>query len=270
MTSEAIGIARRRSNFDWVLVAGLVLFTLVLFPAIASLFWTPYGNTLATGLAEPGPAHWFGTDATGRDVIASLMSAALATLVLAAFATLICLMLGVPIGVAIGVRYEGHLPDVPVLSLPAAALAIALVVSGLGAPGNLTVILAIVVPGLPAAATLVAAALRPLWRLDFVTSARLAGLSPLLTAQRHVLPRLLPPFIAVAFELLAAALLIEVTLAFAGLGTVPPGTSLGLMLRDGQQFITIRPLLVIAPGLVTVAAALSLLIVAARGRHGLR
>ena len=112
--------------------------------------------------------------------------------------------------------------------------------------------------------------MRPLWRLEFVTSARLAGLGSFSTAQRHVVPRLLPQLVAIAFELLAAALLIEVTLAFAGLGTLPPGTSLGLLLRDGQQFLTIRPLLVIVPGVVTVAAALALLVVAARCRNGAR
>lgn len=270
MTIEAAYAPPRSPPFDWQLLAGLVVVALVVLPALLSLFWTPHGNTAFATLAEPDATHWLGTDAAGRDVLSSLMSAALASLLLAGFATLVCLLIGAPIGAFIAPRYEGEVPSVPTLSLPAAALAIALVVSGLGAPGNLTVILAIVLPGLPAAVQLVVAGVRPLWQLDFVTSARLAGLSSFSTAQRHVVPRLLPQLVAIAFELLAAALLIEVTLAFAGLGTLPPGSSLGLLLRDGQQFLTIRPLLVIVPGVVTVAAALALLVVAARCRNGAR
>lgn len=270
MTTDAIHASPERPDFDWHLLGGLVIVALVLLPALLSLFWTPHASTTAATLAEPDATHWLGTDAAGRDVLSALMSATLASLLLAGFATLVCLLIGAPIGTFIALRYEGEVPSVPTLSLPAAALAVALVVSGLGAPGNLTVILAIVLPGLPAAGQLVVAALRPIWQLDFVTSARLAGLSAFSTAQRHVVPRLLPKLVAIACELLAAALLIEVTLSFAGLGTLPPGTSLGLMLRDGQQFLTIRPLLVIAPGIVTVAAALALLIVAARCRNGAR
>ena len=270
MTTEAAYAAPGRPTFDWQLLAGLVIVALVVLPALASLFWTPHANTVAATLAEPSAIHWLGTDAAGRDVLSSLMSAALASLLLVGFATLVCLLIGVPVGAFIALRYEGEVPPVPTLSLPAAALAIALVVSGLGAPGNLTVILAIVLPGVPAAVQLVVASVRPLWQLDFVTSARLAGLSSFSAAQRHVVPRLLPQLVAIVFELLAAALLIEVTLAFAGLGTLPPGTSLGLLLRDGQQFLTIRPLLVVAPGVVTVAAALALLVVATRCRNGAR
>lgn len=270
MTSDVAYAPSERAPFDWQLLAGLVIVALVVLSALLSLIWTPHAGTIAATLAEPDVIHWLGTDAAGRDVVSALMSATLGTLLLAAFATLVCLLIGIPVGTAIALRYEGDVPPVPTLGLPAAALAIALVVSGLNAPGNLTVILAIVLPGVPAAVQLVIVSLRPLWRLDFVTSARLAGLGAFSTAQRHVVPRLLPPLVATAFELLAAAVLIEVTLAFAGLGTLPPGTSLGLLLREGQQFLAIRPLLVVAPGLVTVIAALALLLVAARCRNGAR
>jgi peptide/nickel transport system permease protein len=270
MTADVAYAAAPRAPFDWPLLAGLVVVALVGLAALLSLVWTPYAGAVATPLAEPGVLHWLGTDAEGQDVVSMLMVATLSSLSLAGFATLLCLLAGIPVGAVIALRYEGDMPGPSVLGLPAFALAIALVVSGMGVPGTLTVIAAIVLPGLLAAVLLVVAYLRPLWRLDFVTSARLAGLGPLSTIQRHVVPRLLPPLTATAFELLAVALLIEVMLGFAGLGPLPPGTSLGLLLRDGQQFLTIRPLLVVAPGLVTVITALALITVAARCRHGAR
>jgi len=119
MTTEAAYAAPGRPTFDWQLLAGLVIVALVVLPALASLFWTPHANTVAATLAEPSAIHWLGTDAAGRDVLSSLMSAALASLLLVGFATLVCLLIGVPVGAFIALRYEGEVPPVPTLSLPA-------------------------------------------------------------------------------------------------------------------------------------------------------
>ena len=81
-------------------------------------------------------------------------------------------------------------------------------------------------------------------------------------AQRHVLPQALPRLVALGLELLAAAVLTELSLSFAGLGALPPGSSLGLMLREAQQFAMLRPLLVIAPGAAVMLFALGLLLAA--------
>ncbi len=53
-----------------VLTGVIVLFTLV------SLFWTPWDPTaidVANRLQPPSAAHWFGTDALGRDLLTQLM-----------------------------------------------------------------------------------------------------------------------------------------------------------------------------------------------------
>jgi peptide/nickel transport system permease protein len=102
----------------------------------------------------------------------------------------------------------------------------------------------------------------PVLAADYVAAARLAGLGWLGAGQRHVVPMVLPGLVALGMELLAAAMLIEVTLSFAGLGVDGAGLSLGTMLRDGQQLAQARPLLVVAPGAVAVVTALALLIAA--------
>jgi ABC-type dipeptide/oligopeptide/nickel transport system permease subunit len=66
----------------------------------------------------------------------------------------------------------------------------------------------------------------------------------------------------------AAALLVELTLSFAGLGVDGTGLSLGTMLRDGQQLAQVRPLLVVAPGAVAVLTILALLVAASGLREG--
>lgn len=268
MTAELALDPPRRPPINWLLALALVLVAAFVLPALAALFWTPFGNTTSTPLTQPDATHWLGTDAVGRDLVSLLMLSLLSSLLFAWFSTLVALLLAVPAGILVALRLDHDGPDLSPLALPALALAVGLVVSGLGAPDNLTVILGIVLPGFVVTTSSVARAFRPCWQRDYVTSARLAGLSSFSAAQRHVLPSFLPGLSAIGLDLLAAALLIEVTLTFAGLGILPPGASLGLVLRDGQQFLALRPLLVIAPGLVAIGAALAFMLAASGLRGG--
>ena len=245
--------------------AGLGIVALVAGLAVLSVVWE---GSVGTPLAEPGTRHWLGTDPVGRDLVPALMGAASTTLPLALFGTIVCLFVGMPVGVALSRSGSAAGQAQHPVALLTPALLIGLVVSGLGASGYLTLLASIALPGFVLVAISTRDVLAPLWRQDFVTSARLAGLGTLSAAQRHVLPRLLPRLAANACELLAAVVLIEVSLSFAGLGVRPPGTSLGLLLREGQQFVTVRPLLVIMPGVVVVVLVLGLLLAAAglRGR----
>jgi len=268
MTLEA---APARPGIDLRVALGAVLALLVTGLALVSLAWTPHGAALLTPLAEPDAIHWIGTDATGRDVVSLLMSATLTTLLLAIFGTLASLFLGIPVGAALAILRPATPLSAHAVAMVPPALLIGMVVSGLGAPANLSIFLGIALPGTVIAAVITRQVLAPLWQRDYVTAARLAGLRPLAAAQRHVLPRLLPQLAALGLELLAIAILVEVSLSFAGLGVLPPGASLGLMLREAQQFMAIRPLLMLVPGAVAVATALALMLAASglRGaRHG--
>ena len=55
----------------------------------------------------------------------------------------------------------------------------------------------------------------------------------------------------------ALALLVEVGLAYAGLGPQPPRPSWGRMLADAQTLAGLHPRLVIVPGLAILVAVLS-------------
>lgn len=245
--------------------SGIALVGIIAFLALISLVWTPHGGAPggAAPLAEPGPAHWLGTDQSGRDVVSSLMSATLMSLLLAWFATLVGLLIGVPLGSVLAARFgagaKRHLVLVGILP---AAVCFGAVFGGLQVQSTLSVFLAVAVPGAVAATAASRAIMAPVLAADFVSSARLAGLDWLGATQRHVVPMVMPQLIALGMELLAAAMLVEMTLSFAGLGVDGSGLSLGTMLRDGQQLAQVRPLLVVAPGVVAVVTTLALLIAA--------
>ena len=251
--------------------AGIALVTIIALLALISLVWTPHGGVAgsATPLAEPGAVHWLGTDQTGRDVVSALMSGTLMSLLLGWFATLVSLVIGIPAGVLLATRFgAGSQRQLVLVGILPAALCLGAVFGGLRMQSTLSVFLAIGLPGAIAAAVAARAIVSPLLAADYVSAARLAGLGWLEAGQRHVVPLVMPQLIALGMELLATAMLVEVTLSFAGLGVDGTGLSLGTMLRDGQQLAQVRPLLVIAPGAVALVTALALLIAAGGLRAG--
>ena len=260
---------------DARLIAALGVAGAIGLAALVSLVWTPYAAGLAglgPQLADPGASHWLGTDGGGRDVLSGLMSATLTTLLASLFATLIGLLVGVTAGIALSSRTQsGEVGEISLAGLTAPALLIAVVLAGLGSPGLVSIILAVAVPGAVLVARSTRAEAGRLRALDFVAAARIAGLTPMVAAQRHVMPRLLPRLAALGLRLLAVAVLIEMGVSYGGLGLAAPAQSLGQMLHDAQGLLQVKPLLAVAPGLVGLAFAMALEIAAGRlagGAHG--
>lgn len=76
---------------------------------------------------------------------------------------------------------------------------------------------------------------------DYVAGARAIGASDLRIMATHVLPNLASVILVQTSLLLSAAILVEASLSFLGLGTQPPTPSLGLMLAEGRNFVMLSP-----------------------------
>ena len=63
---------------------------------------------------------------------------------------------------------------------------------------------------------------------------------------------------AAIFPLLAMGILAEASLSYVGLGSQPPATSLGLMLRDAQAYALLKPMLAVIPGLTILIIVVAL------------
>ena len=86
------------------------------------------------------------------------------------------------------------------------------------------------------------------------------GASHLRVLAGHVAPNALGPVVVQASVLSAFALQLEAGLSFLGLGTQPPTPSLGGMLAEGRDVVTIAPWVEVFPGLAIVVAVLAFLI----------
>ena len=74
-------------------------------------------------------------------------------------------------------------------------------------------------------------------RKEYIDAARCLALPPGRIVFRHLLPNCLPPMIVVATVQVAAAIALEATLSFLGLGLPITEPSLGLLIANGYQYL---------------------------------
>ena len=90
--------------------------------------------------------------------------------------------------------------------------------------------------------------------MPFVEAARAVGMSETRIAFIHVLPNTLAPLIVLATAQLGSAILVELALAFLGLGVPEPHPSWGRMLSESAaEYVRTAPWLVIFPGIAISA-----------------
>ena len=78
-----------------------------------------------------------------------------------------------------------------------------------------------------------------------------AAASDLRIITRHILPNCVGPIVVYTTLITAAAILIEATLSFLGLGIQPPNAALGKLIVDGQSEGFALWWLVVFPGLIS-------------------
>ena len=265
MTSLGLPAAERppRRTASRLVVMGLLFVLLLALVAAAAPWiapWDPEEMDVMGVMGAPSLAHPFGSDVMGRDVLSRVIFALRASLLVSVCAVLASLAVAVPLGLLAG-YFGGWVDSVVsrsldmILVLPAMLLAITLI--AILGPGSIVAALAIAVIYLPILARVMRASALVVSRNDYVLGARARGASHLRVLLTHVAPNALGPVLVQASVLSAFALQLEAGLSFLGLGVQPPTPSLGGMLAEGRDVLTIAPWVEIFPGLGIVLAVLA-------------
>ncbi len=216
---------------------------------------------LARALLPPSPAHPFGTDALGRDVLLLAILGARVSLAIGAAAAAVSALLGVGLGLLAG--YAGGALDAAIsrlvevfLSVPAFFILIA--VQTVVGQGVANVVLLVSLVSWMGAARVVRALVLSLKEREFVSAARAVGCPASRILMRHILPNLSGQ-IAVLYALgVADALLMESALSFLGLGIPYHIPSWGNMLNAAQSGILSGAWwAALLPGFLILASALA-------------
>ena len=243
---------------------GLLIITLLTFVALLAPWIMPYDpstQNLPTRLEGPSWDHPFGNDELGRDILSRVLLGTRVSMRVGAMVVLLSGTLGVLLGGFAG--YSGGKTDTFVtgivinslMAFPGILLAIALV-AFLG-PGIDRLIFALSVIGLAGYARLARGQVLKVKTMEFVEAARALGASGPRVFFLHVLPSIIQPILVQASIGMAAAILLEASLSFLGLGIAPPTPSWGAMLNDGRSHLFDAPHMVVFPSVALVLTVLS-------------
>lgn len=257
----------RHMGMNPTLAAGTLLFGLVALTAVAAPWLAPSGPNgidLAVVRMPPSAAHWFGTDAVGRDVLSRVFYGGRVSLLVASAGMIGSLVLGTAMGMlgAFGGRFVRPAVDRAIdiqLAFPYVLLAIA--ITSAVKPSTPVLILLMVLAAWAGAARVVRSIALQERGKDYVKAATVIGASKLRIAMLHVFPSVVPSLIVLAAMQMAAMIVFEATLSFLGMGVQPPTPSWGGIMLDGKNYITSSWWLTTLPGLAIIMTSLSLVLI---------
>lgn len=181
-----------------------------------------------------------GTDEQGRDLLSAMLYGLRISVGVGVGGTGLALLAGCAAGLA--AAWNGGFADrllmrLADLQLAFPALLVALVLLALLGPGLGKVVIALALSQWAYFARAMRAAALVEIGHDYIAAARLAGVSGRSIALRYLLPNCLPTLAAVLPVQLAAAITLEATLSFLGLGTPATEPSLGRLVANGYPYL---------------------------------
>lgn len=206
-----------------------------------------------TALSQaPSAAHWFGTDAIGRDVLARVLAGGRLSLGIGILASAVALVLGLGYGALagyLGGRWERAM--VRALDVLSALPFLLLVILLLTLFERSLWLLLLAIGGYVwiDLARVVRAEAARLREAPFVLAARAAGATTAQVLRWHLLPNLLPIALVYLGLILPQVILVESFLGFLGLGVDEPASSWGTLLAEGAQELDHAPWTLLFPAL---------------------
>ena len=250
------------------LSAGFIL--LVLAWAVAPAAFTsesPFDTDIAAAIQAPSLQHWFGTDASGRDIYTRVVFGARSSLLIGAGATALALVAAIAFGFAAGLG--GRFTDGAisrflevVLALP--GLLLALIFIAMLGPGVATEIVAVAIGSAAGYAWMVRGQVIAVRNSGYVDAATALGHKRSRIIIRHVFPNAMRPLVVLATMGIGQSIVWASSLSFLGLGVAPPAPEWGAMLDAGRDFVSTAWWLELFPGLAIVGCTLAVTVL---GRH---
>jgi len=216
-------------------------------------------------LQGPSAQHWLGTDYVGRDVLSRLMAGTRLSIIGAIEAVVVGLLIGVPTGLlSVWLGRSGEWVALRVsetlMILPFTVFAIA--VAGTLGNGLHQAMIAVGVLMSPAFFRITRAVALGLRTTQYVEAAELMGAGRWWVLRHHIWSKVLPNVAVAGAHAMGTALLVVASLAFLGLGIIPPTPTWGGMLSADLGFLEQQPWAPIFPGILLVLTVGSLNILA--------
>lgn len=263
----------KMAMFGACLLIGIILYVI----AGAFFLSEKYANynDLSIKLSPPSKEHPFGTDGTGRDILARTIYGGQISILIGLCAVVVSVTVGVVAGAIAGyyggaidailMRFTEAMFNIPQLFL---LIVLAKFLSGkiptfelLGRSFSGSVIVIIGVIGVTSwmyLARIVRAQFLALKEWEFVTAARCVGVKDFSLIFRHILPNSIAPIVVSATLGVASAILNEAYISFLGLGVQAPTATWGNMLDQAYHHLDTEPWMWFFPGVLILLTVLSI------------
>ncbi|WP_165251567.1 ABC transporter permease [Adlercreutzia sp. ZJ304] len=233
----------RVSNRRFMLVSVVLAAAVLIAIAICGAMLMP--EAIKTDFTQknlaPSPAHIFGTDWMGRDMlvrtIAGLSTSILVGLIAACVSSLIALILGTiaALGGRLADRIITWLIDL-LMGVPHIVLLI-LISFALG-KGFWGVTIGVALTHWASLSRVIRAEILQCRESGFVAVARRLGVSRIKIAVHHMLPYVLPQFIVGLILMFPHAILHEAAITFLGFGLSPEQPAIGIILSESMSYLS--------------------------------
>ncbi len=233
-----------------IALVSLQIFTALFAPMLG--LQNPFAQVMVERMKGPNALNWLGTDQLGRDVLARIIHGYRTSLLTGGTAVGLALVVGGSLGM-LAAFYRGWFERITMrfmdilFAFPIMLLAIG-VIAVLG-PSKWSAAIAIAIVYTPIFARLLRGPALVICQSEYIMSARAVGASDGRIIFFHLLPNIASVVLVQTSLLLSAAILVEASLAFLGLGAQPPIPALGLMLSEGRNFLLLSPWPAIFAGL---------------------
>ncbi|MQG30135.1 MAG: ABC transporter permease [SAR202 cluster bacterium] len=252
----------------WPVIPAAIMFVIV-FGAVFAPLLAPYEpqkgdlrarNIPPVWLDGGDSAHWLGTDNLGRDMYSRMLYGARISLFVAAVAVIFGLLAGTTTGIVAG--YYGGMVDEILMrlvdlwsSLP--FLLIALIVAVSVGPSLGMVIALLAVSSWSAGSRNIRAEVLSLRGREYVQMSQVMNASDFRIIVRHLLPNVMHVVIVITTLRTGSMIIAEAGLSFLGVGVPASVPTWGLMIAQGQKFLTSTWWMSIMPGVAIFLIVMS-------------
>jgi len=256
----------------------VLLIAIVLYVSLGALVYSEKESNrsdLGIKLAPPSLAHPFGTDLTGRDILARTIYGGQISILIGILSVIVTVFVGVMIGALAGF-YGGLLDNIlmrfteAMFNIPQLFLLILLAkflggkiptFQWLGRSFSGSVIVIIAVIGLTSwmyLARIVRADFLALKEREYITAARSVGATNFSLIFEHIMPNAIAPIIVTSTLQVANAILAEAYVSFLGVGVQPPTATWGNMLDQAYSHLDTEPWMWFFPGVLILLTVLAI------------
>jgi peptide/nickel transport system permease protein len=249
-------------------LAGAIFLLLVVLGAIFAPLVSPHdpnAQDLALRLQKPWlfggtTNHLLGTDQLGRDLLSRMFYGARVSMLVAVSVVAVAGAVGVFLGLVSG--YFGGFLDTVIMRFADTQLAfpgllLALIILYTIGPSVKLLIIVLAINGWLVYARIVRGLVLSVKSSEYIEAAEIGGAKSLRIMTRHIIPNIASPILTLLVLEFARIILAEAALSFLGYGVQPPQSSWGLIIGQGQDYLTIGWWLVAIPGITICLTVLS-------------